>query len=108
IKVICKRCDGSGVYQDFGQCFKCGGAGVLTMSERSAKEWGYTTVEQFRAIKQAQAKQAQAEEAAELESLADAAIATVERVAGIVGFVVGEIDPGLMLDLIKAEKAKPH
>lgn len=111
IHVVCKRCNGTGQYLHYGQCFKCGGSGSIMMSPRAAKEWGYETVEKFQAIKKAQAVEAEAKAEAEHESqvtqVVKMAVASINEVASIIGFT-GCIDQQSITELAQAELRKPH
>lgn len=107
IQVICKRCAGSGKYLEYGQCFKCGGSGVLMMSKCSAKEWGYESVESFRAGRKAQAEQVKADEIAKVESLADMAIQSINQIAHLIGFT-GEVNRSEVIKIAHEVKNTPH
>lgn len=104
IRVICKRCNGSGQYHHFGQCFKCCGQGTLLMSERNAKEWGYQSVQAFKAAEAASAKAAAESKVQDIATKAEEAI---EKVAQIIGFT-GIIDQAALLEITQQVIDAPH
>ena len=92
IRVVCPKCQGTGTYIHFGTCFKCGGQGHFTVSQYTAKERGYMSLEDFYALqsrKEELTKQASIKARQDkIDALVVKTMATINKVTSVIGLAV--------------------
>lgn len=109
IRVVCPKCQGTGVYVNFGTCFKCGGQGHFMVSQYTAKERGYMALDDFHALQARKvelAKQASAKvEQEKIDNLVIKTISTISQVKSVLNLDI-DIDEQVITKIIDETAAQ--